>query len=167
MFSRALVAPTQNLRVFLNSPKYIFSVSWSYYYREIKCNCLLWFLFERLKKAINCKTKPFSETSHRDSLIFWCVKRTQLAQFLQNGPNGYQVQLCFMIWPKIAIFSIIWRNWNDTEKNDFSFTRFFWHNKIAVCPYIMSLKMDWFQVYCLFLSLSQRNHKRELHLITL
>ena len=166
MFSRALVAPTQNLRVFLNSPKYIFlclgpiTTGWS-------SATVFWFLFYTLKKAINCKTKPFSETSHRDSLIFWCVKRTQLAQFLQNGPNGYQVQLCFMIWPKIAIFSIIWRNWHDTEKNDFSFTRFFWHNKIAVCPYIMSLKMDWFHSLLPFLSLSQRNHKRELHLITL
>ena len=65
-------------------------------------------------------------------------------------------------------FGPSWKTWANSDKFDFSFTRFFCHIKIlklSLCKFFANWSS--FEVYRLFLSISQRNHKIQLHKITL
>ena len=53
------------------------------------------------------------------------------------------------------------------SERDVLFSSFFWHIKMSKCPYVTSLKVAYFCSFLHFLSQSQRNHKIQLHLITL
>ena len=53
------------------------------------------------------------------------------------------------------------------SERDVLFSIFFWHIKMSKCPYVTSLKVAYFCSLLHFLSQSQRNHKIQLHLITL
>ena len=158
VFSHALVAPTQNMRVFLNSPKYIslclgpITTGWS------SATVFYDFSFTDSKRQLTAKLNHFQRRRIGTVWYFDVSKELSWLSFFKRAQMAQMVTKCscvlFLAQNQNFLHNL--ENLRRHCKKWFFIHQIILTQKIAMCPYIMSLKMDWFHSLLPFLSLSQR-----------